>query len=112
MACPKHHHHHADCNPITTIRSLEEFDFDQIDANTLVVFTRKTKLPECALRTLKTRQIATHVFTSQKKLKKIFNKSVCCLNKIVFFDSNKKSVASVAATADDLGVVYKGYIYN
>lgn len=37
-ACPKHHHHHADCNPVKTIHSFKEVDFDEIDANTLVMF--------------------------------------------------------------------------
>jgi hypothetical protein len=37
-ACPKHHHHHADCNPIKIIHSFKEVDFDQIDANALVIF--------------------------------------------------------------------------
>lgn len=37
-ACPKHHHHHADCNPIKTIHSFKEVNFDEIDINTLVIF--------------------------------------------------------------------------
>lgn len=207
IACPKHHHHHADCNPIKTIHSFKEVDFDQIDANTLVIFdvddvlifdqTKKLeqrlpihkqeflrgivykKRPPVLvepvilniMKKLKLRGISmialtgiktgkfpgldvsfsdwriadlkkagivfndpfkkTIVFNQLKNkpllkagiiftawhdkgdiLKKVFSKTSCWFNKIIFFDDKAENVVSVAKAADDLGIAYRGYIYK
>ncbi|MEK7654864.1 MAG: DUF2608 domain-containing protein [Pseudomonadota bacterium] len=105
-ACP---HHHATCDPISSIHSLKEVDFDQTDNNTLVVYR---KLPKSITNKLKAKNITLHVFKSQENLKNIFNKVGCHFNKIIFFDDKKENVASVAKVAEDLGIAYKGYIYT
>lgn len=216
-ACPKHHHHHGDCNPIKTIHSFKEVDFDQIDANTLVIFDVDDVLIFCfahkgtvrerlfkelkqriskkeldllcgiiyekrppvlvepiivgIMKKLKLRNIPTialsaletgkqsglsllredwriHdlekagivfndpfkktlvfdqlkgkpmlkngiIFTSEhdkgELLKKVFSKTGCNFNKIMFFDDKESHVTSVAKAAEDLGIAYKGYIYK
>jgi hypothetical protein len=111
-ACPNRHHHNADCAPITTIYSFKEVDFDLIDANTLVVPTKNIKLPKTVINRLRIRHVLMHVFTSPQDLKNCFSKIGSSFNKIIFFDEKEENVNSVAKIAEDLGVVFRGYIYK
>lgn len=45
-------------------------------------------------------------------LKKVFSKTGCSFNKIIFFDDTEKNIASVSRAAEDLGVAFRGYIYK
>ena len=207
-ACPKHHHHHANCNPVKTIHSFKEVDFDEIDTNTLVIFdvddvlifdlpikdlerrlppkkqeflrgiVYKKRPPVLVeplivniMKKLKLRGISTIALTGIKTgklpglemsfadwriadlkkagiifndpfkktiifdqlkdkpllkagiiftawhdkgniLKKVFSKTGCNFNKIIFFDDKETNAISVAKATEDLGIAYKGYIYK